>query len=434
MTQSSPLQEHHHARRWIVILSAALFFFYEFVQMHMFNAISLSLMQDFHLNATQLGNLSAMYLYADVLFLLPAGIILDRISTRWVILTALIICLMGTAGFALSTTFWQAAACHFLAGIGNACCFLSCIRLASRWFPSKMLAFVLGLVITFAMLGGLVAETPLTLLLHHFSWREAVLINAGFGVMVFFIVFLNVKDYPDGYQAQHEKQQQQLERLGFLESIQLSLSNSQNWLAGIYASLLNLPLMLLCALWGNVYLEQVHHLNDLQASTVVSMIFIGTIIGAPTIGAWSDRINLRKLPMIACALCALPTLLLFIELDYLGYQALLILFFLIGFFTSAQVLAFPVVAESNNRILTSTATALTSVLIMGGSAFFQPMFGIIIDSFWTGAQTNGSHLYSAHAFHQAMLIFPTAIIVALVCAFFIRETRCREYNSEHQTQ
>ena len=217
-------------------------------------------------------------------------------------------------------------------------------------------------------------------------------------------------------------------------SIQLSLCNSQNWLAGVYASLLNLPLMLLCALWGNLYLEQVHHLNDLKASTVVSMIFIGTIIGAPTIGAWSDRINLRKLPMIVSTLFAIPTILLFIELDYLVYHSLLILFFLIGFFTSAQVLAFPVVAESNNRIITSTATGLASILIMGGSAFFQPVFGMIIDSFWTGEHANGLHLYSAHAFHQAMLIFPISLVIALVCALLIRETRCREYNSEHQTQ
>ena len=69
-------------RSWIVCFSAALFFFYEFIQMHMFSAISPELMRDFSLNASQLGLLSTTYLIANTLFLLPAGLLLDRYSTR----------------------------------------------------------------------------------------------------------------------------------------------------------------------------------------------------------------------------------------------------------------------------------------------------------------------------------------------------------------
>ena len=423
----------HHRYRWLVVFSAALFFFYEFIQMHMFNAISGDLMRDFNVSAGQLGNLSAMYLYADVIFLLPAGILLDRYSTKKVMLTAIIFCILGTGLFSIAKTFWFAAFCHFLAGIGNAFCFLSCIRLASRWFPSKMLAMVIGLIVTFAMAGGMLAEAPLTYLTEVISWRPALLLNACLGIVILMIMILFVKDYPKGYEQQHARQIHQLESLGFWGSIRLTLANKQTWLAGIYTGFLNLPLMLLCALWGNMYLRQIHAMTSMQASTVVSMIFLGTILGGPLLGMWSDRLGLRKLPMVIGAMLSMITLFSLIYAHDLSYMSLLTLFFFMGFFTSAQVLGYPVITESNNRIITSTATALGSTLIMGSAAVFQPLFGYILDFNWQGLKLEGIMSYPDSAFFYAMLVFPITLVLAVLAAFCLRETHCREINTKGQT-
>lgn len=108
---------------WIVCLCAGLFFCYELMQFHLLNAISSVLMQDLKISGSHLGLLGSTYLLADVIFLIPAGILLDRLSTKKVIVTALGICICGTIGFAVSTTFLQACISHFLSGIGNAFCF-----------------------------------------------------------------------------------------------------------------------------------------------------------------------------------------------------------------------------------------------------------------------------------------------------------------------
>lgn len=155
---------------WIVCFSAALFFFYEFIQMNMFNAISADLMRDFSLHATELGKLSAYYFYANLLFLPVAGALLDRFSTRLIILSALFLCIIGVAGFATTHSFILACLFRFMSGIGSAFCFLSSIRLASRWFPAKQMALVTGLIVTMAMMGGMVAQTPLTLLTQSLGW------------------------------------------------------------------------------------------------------------------------------------------------------------------------------------------------------------------------------------------------------------------------
>lgn len=71
---------------------------------------------------------------------------------------------------------------------------------------------------------------------------------------------------------------------------------------------------------------------------------------------------------------------------------------------------------------------------MGGAALFQPVFGMIMDHYWTGLMVNGVRVYTSQAFHQAMMIFPITFVIALLFACFVRETNCREFNSHKQTR
>src|SRR4029078_4784804 len=121
--------------------------------------------------------MSSAYLGADILFLLPAGIILDRFSTRRVILTAMLVCVIGTVGFAITDSFILASFFHFLSGIGNAFCFLSCVVLVSHWFPPRRQALVIGSLVTMAFLGGMMAHTPFAHLNDSYGWRNSLLID-----------------------------------------------------------------------------------------------------------------------------------------------------------------------------------------------------------------------------------------------------------------
>ena len=150
----------HTTLAWTVILTASLFFFYEFIQMNIFNAINEQLREAYGLNAAQLGQFFSMYFYANFLCLFLAGNLLDRYSTRKLLIFAISLCTLGTFFFSIAHSYWLAATGRFMVGAGASFCFLSCIRIASRWFPPKRMAFVTGVVVTMAMLGGLVAQTP----------------------------------------------------------------------------------------------------------------------------------------------------------------------------------------------------------------------------------------------------------------------------------
>jgi MFS family permease len=401
---------------WVVCLSAGLFFLYEFFQLNIFDVINQPLREDFHIDATQLSWMSSAYLWADIIFLLPAGIILDRFSTRKVILTAMLVCVVGTVGFALTDSFFLASFFHFLSGIGNAFCFLSCVVLVSHWFPPRRQALVIGSLVTMAFIGGMMAHTPFAYLYELFGWRRALLIDGAVGAVLLIWIYIVVQDRPEDAPARARTSQGQV-----LSSFIKALSNSQNWLAGVFTSFLNLPIMVLCALWGASYLQVVHHLPDIAASNVVSLIFMGSVIGCPLVGWLSDSQGRRKPLMILGAVATLITVTpLFMHVT-LSQTMLSIIFFALGFFTSTQVISYPLVAESNLAENTGAATGIASVIIMGGGGVGQVMFGYLMSHHAGTTVTE----YTVADFQFAMWMFPIAAIAALVAVLMTRETYCK---------
>lgn len=427
MSQTQQINYRYPLQAWVVVLAASLFFFYEFIQMNMPNSMSDNLMRAFDIDSLGVGNLSAAYFYADIVFILPAGFLLDRFSTRRLILIGIAVCALGSVGFALAHNYWLAFAMRLITGAGAAFTLLSAVRLASRWFPSEKLALVTGIIVTIAMLGGWVAQTPMAMLIELLGWRHAVLCDGIIGVLIFFIIFFVVQDYPANYQQQHQQNLSHLRSQSVVKNIQQIFSNRQNWTSGLYTSLLNLPIFIIGGLWGTAYLEQVSGFSKAQASFVSSMVFIGTIIGSPLIGLLSDKLGLRRLPMIAFALLSLAVMVTVLWASHLSYPVLLVLFLLLGIFTSAQILGYPVISESNPKLITSGAMSIASVVIMAGGAIFQPVVGWLLRLDWDGKMLANQPLYSAQDFHQAFMLLPVAFIAAVIISFLVRETYCRAF-------
>ena len=407
------LSQHSQLQAWFVCLTAGLFFFYEFFQLNVFDVINPDLSIDFHLLPSELSWMSSMFVWANVLFLLPAGFILDRFSLRSVILSAMLCCVLGTFGFAMTHQFNLALAFHAMTGIGNAFCFLSCVILVSRWFPPKHQALVLGCIVTMAFLGGMMAHAPFAYVSKIWGWRQTILLDAGIGLLIWLALALIVRNPP-------KYQQPSSQSKTWLRDLKSATLNPQNILAGIYTACLNLPIMVLCALWGGSYLSTVHHLPPMIAANIVSLIFTGSIIGCPLMGYLSDKQGLRKPIMIAGSiLTGLSLLPLCLQLP-LSLVELSLIFFALGLFSATQVISYPLIAESNPPNLTGSATSCASVIIMGLAGLTQVLFGGLL--VLHGAKPLQS---SAADFQFAFWIFPLACLLALVACFGLKESHCK---------
>lgn len=415
---------------WIVVLSAAMFFCFEFIQINMFNVIDKEIMRDLNVDGVTLSWISSMYFYGNILLLLPAGLLLDRFSTRNLILFAMILSIIGTVLFAMSTDIYMAGFGRFLVGVsGGPFCFLSTMRLASRWFPEEKLAFVIGTIVSIGMVGGLIAQTPFAMLVEALGWRYSIGVNVCFGIFILGLISLFVFDYHPDRKEEYERQRQEHKEVGFARGLHLVAIKPQNWLCGSFASLLNLPIFILGALWGSLYLQNSHNLTLMESSYVSSMLYIGMLIGSPFFGMISDKIRLRKFPMfIGLVICFVSVMV--VMQNQLSITGLLFWFLLMGFGSSSQILCYPTIAESNSLTLTGSAESLSAVLIMSGGAVFQPVFGYLVEKYWNGLKSLGVPVYSADNFHFAMYLFPVTIIISGVFAWKIRETYGRRIESE----
>ncbi len=405
---------------WLITMVSGLFFFYEFIQLNMFNTLTPHLMHDFAINAKQASIISSYYFWSEISMLFIAGIIIDRVSTRKLILFFMTLCVTSTFLFSLSSSVWIATACRFLEGLGAAFCFMSSLKIASEWLPAKQVALASGLLVTMAMMGGVIAQTPLSHLIEVTgSWRTAMIYNCLLGVFFIMVIAVVVKDKqgqkrPDKINIEQEK-----------SYIMQSLKNKQNWLAGIYTCLVNLPIFIFGALFGVLYLTQIHGMTVSHASQISSMVFWGTIFGSPFYGWLSDKIGNRKRPMLIGAVLSLINILVIMSLTNPSYMTLTILFFSLGFITSSQIITYPLITESNPKIITGTSLGISSTLIMSGGAIFQPMFGALLQKHWDGTVIDGISIYSASDFHHALMILPIAFVISIIAALGLRETHCQ---------
>lgn len=404
---------------WAVCLAASLFFFYEFIQGNMFASIADNIMRDFHIQVDRMAYLSSIYYCSNVVFLFFAGMMLDRLSTKKMMIIAMFMCVSSTFVLAHTESYTTALLCRFLTGIGSAFCFLGPIRIASRWFPPQRMALVTGLIVTIAMTGGMLAQYPLTRLVVSFGWRESVSLVAWLGVLLLVIMTVFIKDKPQGGTLPSN------EARNLLSTVKKAYCNLQSIRAALYTSLMNMAVAVFGAMLGSLYLVQRLGVSKEEAAMVNSMLFLGAIIGGPFMGWLSDKIGLRVLPMKIGAFASLSVVFCIIYMP-VSLALMAVLFFLLGFFTASQVISYAMVAESSPPAMTATAVSLISILTQGGYIVYQNLFSWILLSSDSVEIINHVPVYSPKAYQVATTIIPVGILLALSLAYKLKETHCQQ--------
>jgi len=403
---------------WIVCFAATLFFFYEFIQGNMFASIAANIMQDYQIQADKMAWLSSIYYLSNVLFLFVAGMVLDRFSIKNTLLVAMSLCVASTFLLAYSHSFYMALLCRFITGIGSAFCFLGPVRLASHWFPPKRMALVTGAIVTMAMAGGMLAQYPLTQLVILVGWRQAVQNVGILGFVMLVLMFFWIKERPKN------AIKPVAQPINVIAAAKKAYFNTQYIRAAFYASLMNMAIAVFGAMMGTLYLVERLDINSAQASMVNGMLFLGAIIGSPLLGWISDKMGLRIMPMKMGVIASLLTLLAVLYLP-VSYSVMAFLFFLLGFFTSAQVISYALVAESSPPAMTATAVSVISILTQGGYIVYQNLFSYLLTNHGGMHMVDGTPVYLLSAYQYAAIILPIGLLIAFLMLFGLKETHCQ---------
>lgn len=404
---------------WVVCFSATLLFFYAFIQGNMFASIAANIMQDYQIQADKMAWLSSIYYVSNVLFLFVAGIVLDRFSIKNTLLIAMVLCVFSTFLLAHSHSFYIALFSRFVAGIGSAFCFLGPVRLASHWFPPKRMALVTGAIVTMAMAGGMLAQYPLTKLVSIVGWRQAVQDVGILGFTMLIIMFFGVKEKPLVAVKKAGK------AIDILSAAKKAYFNTQYIRAAFYASLMNMAIAVFGAMMGTLYLEQRLEISSEHAAMINGMLFLGAIIGSPLVGWISDRMSLRILPMKMGVLASFATLVAILYFP-VSFSLMAVLFFLLGLFTSTQVISYALVAESSSPVMTATAVSVISIATQGGYIVYQNLFSYLLTRYNEMHLISGTSVYQLGAYQYAAIILPLGLFIAFLMLLSLKETRCQQ--------
>ena len=415
---------------WTIWGFGATFYLMGFFQRVAPAVMTAELMQEFNLNATALGNLSAFYFYSYVSMQIPTGILADIWGPRRLLTAGAFLAAVGALLFAMAPTIFWAYLGRFLIGGAVAVAFVGNLKLASEWFPARYFAMVSGAALFFGIVGAVFAGTPLRILVVAFGWRNTMLASAAVTFMICAGVWVIVRDYPGekGYAdftdaaATRGNNSRQRIFAGIVEVLRYP----NTWLLFVIPGGLVGCVLTFGGLWGVPYLSTHHNLPITQAAALNSALLVAWAIGGPIFGGLSDRIGRRKpLYFFGYTLAVIGwSIILFIpNLPIFLLAALLVI---TGFASGCIIISFAFAKESVPANLAGTVNGVINMGVISGPTLLQPAVGWMLDRYWTGALLQGVRVYDLAAYRAGFLLMLVWALLSLILLFFTRETRCTQ--------
>jgi len=406
-------------RRWLVFAVLAGAFL--LVNIHRLSTAVLAeqLERSFDTTAAELGTLHAAFFYVYAPLQIVAGVLADRAGIRWTAAVGTVVMSVGGVLFAVAPLFPAAFAARLLVGLGGSVIFIATLRFCANWFRPDEFATMSGVTIAIAGLGGILATTPLAVLVETTGWRDAMLGLGLVGLVVGLVVALAARDSPE------DADLPPIEGVPSADTISLSdvvtnakrvLSGADTWLVGIILFCevgVNLTVI---GLWGVPYMVQNYpNVGVTEASTYALAGSVGLLLGPPLIGRLSDWLERRTGLMVAggaiytaaFAILALGTPPKFVVGAVL---------FAAGVLAGAFALGYAVVKEQHSAAASGVATGVVNGIGFSGAAVFPVAMGIILDAYWTGETVAGARVYTEFGYQVAFGLATLAGLVALACA------------------
>ncbi|MBM3510395.1 MAG: MFS transporter [Alphaproteobacteria bacterium] len=406
---------------WIVWGLGAMLYSYGFFLRVAPSVMVKDLMQAFAATAVILGNLSAFYFYTYGALQLPLGVLLDRWGARRLLTGSAVIAAVGAVLFGAATTIEIAYAGRLLIGAGVAVALIGTMKLIMVWHPPGRFATVAGMTTFVGTMGALIGQAPLASLVEAAGWRATMLWGGGFGVLLAALIWLIVRDHVGAPPAATGAN-----ALSMRAALKRVLKNDQTWVLAIYSGFLGGTIIAFAGLWGVPYAMVAYGLERPAAAALMSVVFVGFALGAPSAGFISDRLGRRKAPMYAGPLLNLASWAVILGWPDAPKALLYPALVANGIGSGFVMVVFALGREHNPPHYSGTVVGFLNALGMGSVALLQPLTGLFLDLLWDGALQDGVRVYTAADFRQAFLLYPACTAIAFAMCFLARESHNRQ--------
>lgn len=215
----------------------------------------------------------------------PAGLLLDRLGSRVMIVTGGVLMAAGQLTLAFSESLPEAIAARAVLGLGDAFTFISVLRLVPYWFSERQTPLVSQLTGICGQLGQVLSALPFLALLGAAGWSTAYLSVAGLGLLAAVLSVAVIKDTPHG-RAVPVRSEGIHETFAHLKTVWLRPGTRLGFFThmGTQFSVTAFALM-----WGVPYLTEAQGLPRAVAGGLLTVSVAAAIASGVVIGIFTGR-------------------------------------------------------------------------------------------------------------------------------------------------
>ncbi len=181
---------------WVVWGVAALLYAVAIVNRSSLSALGPAAQHHFGIDATTLATFPMIQLIVYAALQIPVGVIVDRLGATGMLLVGSVLMIGGQVVMATVHNVELAVLARVLVGAGDACTFISVMRLLPEWFAVRQLPVVSQLTGLIGQTGQLVSVAPLALFVSVAGWTSGFLGLAAVGLLTAILGALVLRDRP----------------------------------------------------------------------------------------------------------------------------------------------------------------------------------------------------------------------------------------------
>ncbi len=392
--------------------AAALFYIVEWMQRVMPTLLVEPISHSMGISQAMLGTVFSTYFYAYAITQVPAGLFIDYFGPRRMLTMAACLMAIGIACFAASISLTLLFVGRILIGVGSAFAFTGCIKITRIWFKKRWFPLMVSLTNSVGMLGALFGLVPLTYVISQIGWRWSLWSAVIVTVAVACLLFIFVRDRCGQYQFSSHIEGSSAFKALVLNFVKVARV-PRLWLIGIYAGLMQVPIIAYAELWAVPFLTHADHLSAHAAADVDSFIFLGIFIGGPIFGfLFKNQQWVRAILLIANI--GVLAVLYFLFFYHAQSQMILSsLSFLLGFFTVSMLISYTWASGLFSDRYTASAVSFTNMIGVMIGGFFQSVIGWLFPS-----SQLMTHYY--HAFSLLIICSLASVVVMLVLTHLLQ--------------
>ncbi len=419
--ESTPSNHSNKSRYlpWLIWFLGAFFYFYENLLQVSPSVMVQDLMRALSIDAGGLGLLAGAFFCGYAPIQIPAGVMADHYSVRLLLGSAITFCVVGCLLFVSSHGIYLAALGRLLIGVGSGFAAICSMKLATLLFPAKKFPFLVGLMVTFGMTGSIMGGGPLAVVVEAIGWRSALYGLVALGIVLgVFVVWLVQESKHTTAETKRPKEEHHV-----LHGLMQVLACKRSWMIAAYGGLMFAPTSIFGGLWGVPFVMQAYGLEKPAAASIVSLLFLGWVIGGPLTGLVAGQFEKKRPTLLIGSLGALLCMASILYITQLPVFLLSLIVFLFGLFSSCFLPSFSIMKEIHDEAYSGAALGFMNTANMVGGLVGLPLVGLILDKLWNGAMLDGVKYYTTGNYITSLTLLPLMMLISIILLYFVDEEK-----------